>query len=312
MTVKQRLYNYLKQNGKNKPLVDIYNDYPYRGYDLTYKQKADAVRTVFRKIEREIKDLKILIFDTETTPLQAWVWNIWKQNVNPLNGQLQSEVMLLSWSAKWLYSEAIMSDVLEPEEVLAEDDSRIAKSLWNILNEADIVIAHNGIGFDVKIANTRFIKNGLHPPSHYQVIDTLLHARKAFRLESNKLDYLGKFFNLGKKDKTDFNLWLRCMKGERTALNTMRTYCNQDVKLLEAIYLKMRPYIKPHPNVNLMVDHDKRTCPVCNSNKVQENGKYTTYANVYKAYYCKSCGSTFRSKSSDKIDKSNLHIVTPK
>ena len=35
-----------------------------------------------------------------------------------------------------------MGDVLTPEEIVKEDDCRIVKSLWNLINEADIVVAH--------------------------------------------------------------------------------------------------------------------------------------------------------------------------
>ena len=55
---------------------------------------------------------KILVFDLETAPLQAYVWRLWKQNVNPLNGQLQSEWFLLTYSAKWLFDNSIISGKL--------------------------------------------------------------------------------------------------------------------------------------------------------------------------------------------------------
>ena len=79
---------------------------------------------------------KILIFDIETSPLRAYVWKLWKNNVNL--DHILSEWFCLAWSAKWLYSNEIITGVLTPKESLEEDDSRIMKKLWSLVNRADI------------------------------------------------------------------------------------------------------------------------------------------------------------------------------
>ena len=89
------------------------------------------------------KQPKILIFDIETAPLKSYVWRLWKQDISPLNGMLQSEWFMLTWSAKWLFDDKIMSGKLTSKEAINEDDSRVTKEMWNLFNEADIVIAHN-------------------------------------------------------------------------------------------------------------------------------------------------------------------------
>ena len=314
--MKKELEKYLIQNGRSENLVDIYNKFPYQGNSLSNKQKGDRVRSIWRKLKRKDKVFekqpKILIFDLETAPLKAYIWKIWKENINPINGQLQSQNFILSWSAKWLYDNKIYSHYLHPEEIYSEDDSRIVKELHNLVNDADIIIAHNCKNFDEKVMNTRFLLNDLSPTSHYQIIDTLLHARKKFRLESNKLDYLGKVLNLGRKINTGgFELWEECMKGNPEAMSAMVNYCEGDVLLLEEIYLKLRPWIKPHPNVNLITNDESKCCPVCKSKNITSNGTYTTYANQYKAYQCNSCKSTFRARKANKIDKTNTLIITP-
>lgn len=313
-SIKQQLKTYLINNGRSEKLVDIYNKFPYQGHNLTNKQKGDRVRSVWRKLKRNDfkKNPRVLVFDLETSPLRAYVWSIWKQNVNPTNGHLRSQKMILSWSAKWLYGDNVMNDALTPDEILSEDDSRITKSLWKLIDEADVLIAHNGIGYDVKTFNTRCLLHDLPPTSHYQVIDTLLHARKRFKLESNKLDYLGQILGFGKKLPTSFSLWDRCMQGDEEAMKYMVKYCDQDVILLEAIYLKMRPWIKPHPNFNLIIGQmEDKACPSCGSKDVKDNGVYRTYANVYQAHKCGCCSSTFRSRKAVKLDKTNLTIATP-
>jgi len=95
------------------------------------------------KKEKSIKRMpKILLFDLETAPMRAYVWSRWKQDIT-LDKTI-TESFIICWSAKWLYSNEVMSDTLEKDEILRGDDERICKSLWKLINEADVVIAHNG------------------------------------------------------------------------------------------------------------------------------------------------------------------------
>ena len=245
---------------------------------------------------------KILIFDIETSPMRSFTWSCWKQNIS--TKQIISDWFMLSWSAKWLFEENVLSDKLTGQECINQDDSRICKTIFNLLDQADIVIAHNAKKFDIKRVNTRFIYNSLGTPSSYEIIDTLLHARKQFSISSNKLDYLGEFFGLGRKIETGgFELWERCMKGDDEALKEMQIYCDQDVRLLEEVYLHMRPYIKPHPNLGLHISDDINRCPTCGSDQLTPTGDYYTTMNTYTEYKCKSCGSNCRSRKSNKKGK---------
>lgn len=257
---------------------------------------------------------KILLFDIETTSLEARVWRIFNQNVSPVNGQLKGEWKMICWSAKWLFQKKIISNVCTPEEMINKDDSRIVKKLWELMNEADIVIAHYGDRFDIPMSNTRFICNNLPSPSPYQSIDTKKVASKHFKFESNKLDYIGYKFGLGRKIVTDYGLWDDCEKGCIKALTKMSRYCNQDVRLLEAVYLLMRPYIKPHPNIGLFILDNIERCPTCGSDDIKWGSKYRTYVNTYNAFQCNNCKSYGRSRKStiDKNLKNKLTISIPK
>lgn len=243
---------------------------------------------------------KILLWDIETTPINAFVWGIWEQNVN-LEGIVQDSHML-SWSAKWLFDPDIMSDVLTSREAKQHDDKRITQSLWKLLDEADVVIGHNCIQFDEKKANTSFLKHGLPPVSHFQSIDTLTVAKSVFRFSSNKLDYVNEFLGLPKKIPTSFDLWVRCYNGDISALKEMETYNRGDVEILEDLYLQLRPYIKNHPNLNLWSDENISLCPNCGSPKITWNGSYYTYTGQYDAFRCDSCGAIGRSRKST-LDK---------
>jgi hypothetical protein len=123
---------------------------------------------------------RVLLLDIETAPIRAFVWGLWKENVG-IN-QIANEWFMLTWSAKWLFEDTILSDRLTGKEAVKEDDKRIIKSLWKALDEADIVIAHNGDQFDIPKSNTRFLIHGMNPPSSYQTIDTLKTLQKEFLL----------------------------------------------------------------------------------------------------------------------------------
>jgi hypothetical protein len=246
---------------------------------------------------------KILIFDIETAPLRSYTWGVWKQNVAPV--QIISDWFMLTWAAKWLFEDDIMSGKLTSEEVIAEDDKRITKGIWELLDEADIVIAHNAKKFDVKRLNTRFLLHGLNPPMPYQIIDTLDTARKQFSIVHNRLDYINEILGLGrKKDTGGFDLWVDCMKGDKVALSNMEEYNIQDVAILEETYLILRPWIRSHPNIGLYIEQDVDACPNCGSEALAWGGTpYTTTANRYESFRCGSCGSLGRSARAMSTDK---------
>ena len=192
---------------------------------------------------------KILLLDIETAPLKAYVWSRWRQNI--YSDQILSNWFILTWSAKWLFEDNIFASKLTSKEALSEDDSRITEELWHYLDEADIVIAHNGNVFDLPRINARLLLHNLLPPSPYRQIDTLKIAQRQFEFPSNKLDDLATFLGIEGKIKTSMELWDRCVRGSDKALAEMERYNKQDVKLLEEVYVTLIPWIKSHPNIGL-------------------------------------------------------------
>jgi len=239
---------------------------------------------------------KVLLFDIETSPLQAFIFqkNVWKANVG--SEQVISEWFMLCYSAKWLFDDTVISERLTGKEARDENDGRIVKGLWKLLDEADIIIAHNGDSFDVPNMNTRFIVHGLPPTSPYQTIDTMLVARKQFGFTHNSLNGLAKIFGFAPKLDTDFDLWKRCVAGDDEALAYMQEYNKGDVEVLEDVYMKLRPWIRSHPNLGLYVETDGAICPNCGSEDIEWTDKfYYTQTGKYATFRCK-CGSFGRSR----------------
>lgn len=243
---------------------------------------------------------KVLLFDLETAPLPALIFNCWNQNIGMHNLKKGSEhFWIITWSAKWLFDNKAMTGGVTPKEALAMDDKRIVKELWKLFDEADIIIAHNARGFDIKHSNTRFMLNGLYPPSPYLVIDTLLEARKNFYLPHNKLDFIAQLFEIEMKKPTSMQLWTKCLEGDKKSLDYMQSYNDRDVFILEEIYLKIRPWIKNHPNFNLY-NGNTGGCSTCKSPNLKRKGAYPTYVNMFDAWQCKDCGSFSRTAKSGK------------
>lgn len=267
-----------------------------KGWESLEESELDVPLNI--DTQEEISMPNILILDIETSPLKAYVWRLWKQDI--YLDQLISEWFCLSWSAKWLNHPETMSEVLDPEEVKNEDDGRIIKKLWNVLNDADIVICHNGNSFDIPRVRTRFLLNGLPPTSFYHQIDTKLIAAKEFGFSSNKLDSLLKHFNLPLKKSTDFKLWKDCMDGKEEALKYMEEYNRYDVEGLEQVYLVLRPWIKNHPNVTLYDDRLPNRCPSCGGNILHKEDFYYTTVGKFQVYRCQKCGALSRDRKAIK------------
>lgn len=222
---------------------------------------------------------------------KAYVWGKYEQDVIAYIEQ----GYMLSWSAKWLGGKQITRGLDDYKGYKPDnhDDKSLVKELYDLIEQADIVIAHNGDRFDVKKMNVRFITHDLPPPDPYKTIDTLKVARKYFAFNSNKLDDLGEFLKVGRKVKHHgFDLWLGCEKGDPTSWQLMKKYNKQDVILLEQIYLKLRPWITNHPHfIDEIVD-----CPNCNSNHLLKRGFGLNRLGKYQRYQCLSCGTNLQVK----------------
>lgn len=178
------------------------------------------------------------------------------------------------------------------------NDYEVVKKLRGLLDEADIVIAHNANGFDNKVSSGRFLFHGLTPPSPYKTVDTLTVARSKFKLWSNSLDNLGKQLSFGQKTQEKHGqLWKGCVEGEKDAWKKMSKYCKQDVWMLHQLYELERPFITNHPNLANYMEND--VCPKCGSKKLQYRGYQKTNVATYHRVQCQDCGGWSRERIKD-------------
>ena len=237
---------------------------------------------------------KILLFDLETSHIISRVksFSLWEVNIKP--EQIEKDWIILMFSAKWLYDTDVINISMTQKEIKKWDDSRVVKELWRLIDEADIIIAHN-IDFDEKKSNTRFLYHDMSPTSHYKKICTLKTARSYFSVTRNTLDYLGEYLGLGRKIKNEPGLWDMVEEYDHPrwdeAMGMMIDYCNQDVNLLEKVYLKLRPFAKNNPNLSLYgASEDNHTCPYCASEgTIIWSDKL--YENRYPSGRCSECNA---------------------
>jgi len=240
---------------------------------------------------------KVLLLDIETAPILAYVWSLWDQTV-ALN-QIKEDWFVLSWCAKWLYDSPNKTMYMDQRNAKnIEDDSKILKEIWKLLDDADVVITQNGKKFDIKKLNARFILNGMKPPSSFAHIDTHQIAKKVFGFTSTKLEYMSnKLCTKYKKSKhakfSGFELWRECLAGNLEAWKSMEQYNRYDVLSLEELYTKLRPW-DSSVNFNLYHDEEDYICN-CGSKEFQRRGFAYTKVGKFQRFCCLSCGSWSRS-----------------
>lgn len=243
--------------------------------------------------------MRILHIDIETAPVRAAVWGLWQQNVG-LN-QIEKDWYILSFAAKWHGKRGVIY-MDKSDSWDTEDDYSLLEKLHELLNEADVIVAQNGVRFDRKKINARFIMNGFKPPSPYKVIDTLLVAKREFGFTSNKLEYMTDNLctHIKKRKHQKFpgySLWAECLKGNEAAWKEMRLYNIDDVRSMEELYGVLLPWITAHPNHGLYVDSASIVCDKCGSSHVTKNGKYKTQVGIYQQYICNDCGGWSRGRT---------------
>lgn len=233
--------------------------------------------------------LRIALIDLETAPSIGYVWGKYDQNVI----DFVQDGFILSFAFKWLgesKTHVYALDSFDNYVPGSNDDSRLVRKIWEIFDEADVVIAHNGDNFDIKVANARFIYWCKNPPSPYQTVDTLKLARRFAKFPSNRLDDLGRYLNIGRKlAHTGFHTWKGCMDGDPKSWAILKRYNKQDVVLLEEVYLILRSWASSYPNIN-MVTGKTDACPRCGESSLEERGSMRTVNGSRKRYHCTDCG----------------------
>ncbi len=250
-----------------------------------------------RGTNKQERPANIVLLDIETLPGEYYAFDPKVEYLSP-DKQIK-DWSISCWSAKRLFDSEIMGEVVTYKEAFNREDASILPGIWKLMDDADVVIYHNGRKFDKKKLYSKFVEHRMPPPSKFLDVDTYRVAKDVFGWSYNRLDELGKKFGIGSKIKMHFDDWKQCLTNNKSAgeyLENMLTYCKNDIApLLEDVYLTMLPYIPNHPNMNIYSDTDQDLCKHCGSTQLNWGGKsYPTPSGLWESWRCNSCGSTGR------------------
>ena len=244
--------------------------------------------------------LKILYFDIEKSPEKVYVYQ--KYDAAVIGREERSILFSIAWSWEGQKTIHCVTNADFPAfKKNPHDDYGVTKKAWDLLNEADLVIAYNGDRFDIKELNTYFIYHGLGPVSPFISIDPLKIAKRYFRFFGNSLNDLAEFFEVGKKVETKKGLWYACLNAtwkDTKPYREMAIYNKHDVYLLKIIYKILSPWNKVPKGLQ-----EGLKCPVpgCESPHVQSRGFRIAVGGRRQQYVCTDCGHWFSPLPSVKL-----------
>jgi len=229
------------------------------------------------------KTPKVLIWDLETSPAILFGFGLWNQN-HGIN-QIIEPSRVLCFAAKWLDRKGIQfySEFhTGPADMISQ--------AWRLLDEADVVVSFNGIGFDTKHMNREFLLAGLGPVSPFVDIDLLRINRANFKFLSNKLAYVTQAVGLPSKLETGgMDLCKRVLDNDPAAWAKFRRYNIRDVVVTERLYLLLAQggWIKGvHAG---LFSGDMSTCHACGSSDLTPVGVIYARASAWPKALC-VCG----------------------
>lgn len=242
--------------------------------------------------------MKILLLDVETSPNTVFTWGLFKQTISIDKIIDSSEVLCIAY--KWLGEKDTF--------YLSKHNKKfMLRSIHKMLEEADAVVTYNGNSFDLPVLNKELLLEGFTPPAPYKSIDLCKVVQKRFRFPSSKLEYVCGALGLETKVKHEgFKLWVQCMAGDEAAWKRMQRYNRQDVRILEQLYQKLKPWVPSHPNHGTF--DDLTCCPNCGSTKLQRRGLAHTQHFSYARYQCQECGAWSRSSAREKAKRKDRRV----
>jgi hypothetical protein len=209
---------------------------------------------------------KVLFYDLETSYIitEEYKWGIWDER--PIEQHVIQDWQVLTIAWKWLGEKKIycLGQDDYPDYVPGKiNDKSLLESFWDVIQEADVIVAHNGDQFDAKKLRTRMIIQGLQPYSPTKQYDTKKAYKRVGAFTSNKLIHLATDTgSAAKGDPGGFKTWKGCVAGEPKAWAHMKKYNKQDIPPLEGLYTTIVPWDPQAPSLNVLADKPN-SCTVC-------------------------------------------------
>lgn len=240
-----------------------------------------------------------LFWDIEIVPNVGTFWEAgWRCRIPWTNVTKERQIICIA--AQWEHGKRIMSWDWGADM----DDGQLLKEFAKEANKADELVAHNGDKYDKRMFAGRCLKHGVIIDPNIKQFDTFQVAKRRFKLNSYSLKYIAHYLGLKEgKDEMQYEDWLRCMEGNKTALKKMVKYCRQDITVLRQVYERIAPYHNPKTHAGTAMGKDKWSCSHCGSEKVVQNKKRFTAAGTPQfQFQCKACHSYYTINSKAQKD----------
>ena len=237
---------------------------------------------------------RIILFDLETIPDMKEAMKVWPQLSNYPGLTLRATITTIICAGWKILGEKKIHCINAWDfpnwKKNINDDSRVVKEIYKVLKDADQVVTHNGKRFDWKFLQTRLMKHRLTPLHKIHHVDTCAEAKRNLFAFNNRLGTISKLVaDTDKLDNGGWDLWVQVSQRKAKALKLMTRYCKQDVKVLEDVYMALRPIVTGVVNYNRFTD--VAGCHACGSTKLISRGWRITQTQKYKRYQCTNCSA---------------------
>ena len=274
-------------------------------YYVTLEQWENVLRY------REDKDVKVLFYDIETSPALSFVWGAgWGKNI-PYDNIIEDwKIICISYS--WGDNDKVHRLEWDNDKTTRCDKS-LVEEFVKILNQADMIVAHNGDKFDIKKIRTRAVYHNIPMRPMYKSYDTLKKARQHFKFDSNKLDSIAKMLGVGAKlHHTGFQMWADCYYGDEDAMRLMGEYCDMDIIVLRDVYNALRHYSHHNIHRGAILGKPKYSCPHCGEDgELQLIRNECTKAGTIQRIVLGECGHEYKISNAEymKYLKSKINLI---
>lgn len=237
---------------------------------------------------------KILFFDIETSPLQAWVWSPGQQYVGHkqlVSGHSRWGIICITYC--WDDGKKAQAIDWGYEE---QDTGKVVAEFDKIAAEADVVIGKNSDNFDVKMINSARMFAGLPglPAWALSSDDLQKQMKKYFRMPSQSLDYYSKELGIGGKIKMEMQDWIDIVEKNHNGqkkLDKMLKYGKKDVEDTRKLWHMLSEHFDSKFN-SARFNNFAVACKHadCGSENVFKNGSKMSGGIKYQTYGCADCG----------------------
>jgi len=238
---------------------------------------------------------KLTYLDIETTPNEGYFWRCgYKISIQPNNISRERAMICAAWAHDDGKIEVADDLILWDNGVI--DDSLIVKKLAEAVEDSTILVHHNGDKFDIPWINARLRYHGYDTIGPKRSIDTYKVVKSKYNMNSFRLDYVAKYFGVGRKIKSDYQWWVDIMEDNENcdaSFAKMVKYNKMDVEVLRDVFKVIEPDIT-YNWYNIIEDINDPCVGCGHEGPHQHRGVVPNQTTGYERYTCKSCGKWMR------------------